>query len=123
VKLLDDYRRNPAFNKTSPADPPRKMMEAILPHSKVQGENPVEMIDALNSDLLMEEIARVKNNLRELDVEDGRVEAILRALRKVEEELANEAPRKGCLKREKKPRKGEIDVDNIVSAERTKAIT
>ena len=82
------------------------MMEAILPHSKVQGENPVEMIDALNSDLLMEEIARVKNNLRELDVKDGRVEAILRALRKVEEELANEAPRKGCLKREKKPRKG-----------------
>ena len=123
MKQLDDYRRNPAFNKASPADPPRKMMEAILPHSKVRGENPVEMIDALNSDLLMEEIARVKNNLRKLDVKDGRVEAILRALGKVEEELANEAPRKGCLKRKKKPRKGEIDVDNIVSAERTKAIT
>jgi hypothetical protein len=123
VKLLDDYRRNPEFNEESPTDPPRKMMEAILPHAKVQGENPVEMIDALNSDLLMEEIARVKDNLRKLDVEDGRAEAILRALRKVEEELANEAPRKGCLKRKKKPRKGEIDVDNIVSAERTKAIT
>jgi hypothetical protein len=81
------------------------------------------MIDALNSDLLMEEIARVKNNLRKSDVEDGRVEAILRALRKVQEELANEAPRKGCLKREKKPREGEIDVDNFVSAERTKSIT
>jgi hypothetical protein len=68
VKLLDDYRRNPECNEESPTDPPRKLMEAILPHAKVQGENPVEMIDALNSDLLMEEIARVKNNLRKLDV-------------------------------------------------------
>jgi hypothetical protein len=123
VKLLDDYKRNSEFNQASPADPPRKMMEAILPHAKVQGENPVEMIDALNSDLLMEEIGRVKENLRKLDAEDGRAEAILCALRKVEEELANEAPRKGCLKRKKKPRKAEIDVDNIMSTERTKAIT
>jgi hypothetical protein len=44
-------------------------------------------------------------------------------LGKVEEELANEAPRKGCLKRRRNLKKGEIDVDNIVSAERTKAIT
>ncbi len=122
VKLLDDYRRNPEFNEASPAYPPRKMMEAILPHAKVQGENSVEMIDALNSDLLMEEIARAKENLKKLDAEDGPAEAILRALRKVEEELTNEAPRKGCVKREKKPRKSEIDVDNIVSVERTKSI-
>ncbi len=126
VKLLDDYRRNPEFNEASPADPPRKMIEAILPailpQSKVQGENPVELIDALNSDLLMEEIGRVKENLKKLDAEDGKAEAILRALRRLEEELANEAPRKGCLKRKKKPRKAEIDVGNIVSAERTKTI-
>jgi hypothetical protein len=42
VKFLDDYRRNPEFNEASPADPPRKMIEAISPQSKVQGENPVE---------------------------------------------------------------------------------
>ena len=82
VKLLDDYKRNPEFNHASPAYPPRKMIEAISPHAKVQGENPVELIDALNSDLLMEEIARVKENLRKLDAEDGRAEAILHALRR-----------------------------------------
>ncbi len=57
-----------------------------------------------------------------LFTENGKTEAILRALNKLEEELANEAPRKGCLKRKKKPQKAEIDADNIVSAERTKTI-
>ena len=67
MKLLDDYKRNPEFNHASPAYPPRKMIEAISPHAKVQGENPVEMIDAMNSDLLMEEMSRVKENLKKLD--------------------------------------------------------
>ncbi len=57
-----------------------------------------------------------------MDAEDGKAEAIHRALNKLEEELANEAPRKGCLKRKGKPRKAEIDTNNIASAERTKAI-
>jgi hypothetical protein len=70
----------------------------------------------------MEEMGRVKENLKKLDAEAGKAEAIIRALKKLEEELANEAPRKGCLKRKKKPRKAEIDVDNIVSAERAEKI-
>jgi hypothetical protein len=98
------------------------MIEAIAPHAKVQGENPVELIDALSSDLLMEEIGRVKENLKKLDAEDGKAEAILRALKRLEEELSNEAPRKGCLKRKRKPRIAEIDAGNIVSAERTQTI-
>jgi hypothetical protein len=59
VKFLDDYKRNQEFNDAKkPTDSLRKMIEAILPQSTVQGEIPVEMIDALNSDLLMEEIER-----------------------------------------------------------------
>jgi predicted HAD superfamily phosphohydrolase len=73
VKFLDDYKRNPEFNEANPTNPPRKMIEAISPQSTVQGENPVEMVDALNSDLLMEEIGRVKENLKQLDAQDGRV--------------------------------------------------
>jgi hypothetical protein len=41
VKFLDDYRRNPEFNESSPTNPPRKMMEAISPQPTVQGENSV----------------------------------------------------------------------------------
>ena len=76
----------------------------------------------MNADLLMEEIGRVKENLRTLDAQDGKATAILKALRRLEEELNNEAPRKRGLKRKGKPRKGEIDSDNIVDAERTKTI-
>ena len=76
----------------------------------------------MDSDLLMEEIGRVKNNLKDLDAKDGKATAILKALLRLEEELSNEAPRKRGLKRKGKPRKGEIDSDNIVDAERTKTI-
>ncbi len=51
----------------------------------------------------MEEIGRVKENLKTLDAQDGKATAILRALRKLEEELSNEAPRKKGLKRKAKP--------------------
>ncbi len=67
IKFLDDYKRNQEFNDPTPTNPPRKMIEAILPQSTVQGENPVEMVDAANSDLLMEEIQRVKENLKKID--------------------------------------------------------
>ncbi len=70
----------------------------------------------------MEEIGRVKENLKTMDAQDEKATAILRALRKLEEELTNEAPRKRGLKRKGKPRKGEIDAANIIDAERTKTI-
>jgi hypothetical protein len=69
----------------------------------------------MNSDLLMEEMGRVKENLKKLDARDGRAEAILRALSKLEEELGNEAPRKGSLKRKGKPKNSKIDASNIVN--------
>jgi hypothetical protein len=122
VKFLDDYKRNPELNEACPTNPPRKIIEAISPQSTVQGKNPVEMVDALNSDLLMEEMGRVKRNLKQLDAEDGRAEAILRALNKLEEELGNEAPRKGSLKRKGKPKNAKIDSSNIISPERTESI-
>jgi hypothetical protein len=122
IKFLDDYKRNQEFNNPDPTTPPRKIIEAILPHPKAQGENPVEIINVMNADLLMEEIGRVKNNLENLDAKDDKATGILKALRRLEEELINEAPRKRGLKRKGKPRKGEIDSDNIVETERTKTI-
>jgi hypothetical protein len=52
----------------------------------------------MNADLLMEEISRVKENLKTMDAQDGKATAILRALKKLEEEPTNEAPRKRGLK-------------------------
>jgi hypothetical protein len=57
-----------------------------------------------------------------LDAQDGKGTAILKALKRLEEELINEAPRKKGLKRKGKPQNGEIDAANIISVERTKSI-
>ena len=97
-------------------------MEAILPQSTAQGENPVDIINVMNADLLMEEIGRVKENLKTLDAQDGKATAILRALRKLEEELNNEAPRRKGLKRKAKPDKGKVDTANIIDTERSTTI-
>ena len=32
IKFLDDYKRNQEFNEAEPTNPPRKILEAILPH-------------------------------------------------------------------------------------------
>jgi len=123
IKFLDDYKRNQEFNDPDPTNPPRKIMEAILPQSTAQGENhPIEIVNVMDSDLLMEEIERVKNNLKDLDAEDEKATAILKALLRLEEELSNEAPRKKGLKRKGKPQEGEIDTANIIDAERAKSI-
>jgi hypothetical protein len=123
IKFLDDYKRNQEFNEAEPTNPPRKIIEAILPHPTVQGENhPIEIVQVMDADLLMEEIGRVKENLKTMDAEDGRATAILRALKKLEEELTNEAPRKRGLKRKAKPDKGKVDAANIIDAERTTTI-
>jgi hypothetical protein len=76
----------------------------------------------MDSDLLMEEIERVKEKLQTLDAQDERSTAILRALARLEEELINEAPRKKGLKRKGKPQDGEIDTANIIDAGRAKSI-
>ena len=69
IKFLDDYKRNQEFNEAEPTNPPRKIMEAILPHQTVQGENhPIEIAQVMDADLLMEEIGRVKDKKRQLDL-------------------------------------------------------
>ena len=37
IKFLDDYKRNQEFNDPEPTNPPRKIFDAILPQSTVQG--------------------------------------------------------------------------------------
>ena len=57
-----------------------------------------------------------------MNAQDGKATAILRALRKLEEELSNEAPRKKGLKRKAKPDKGKVDTANIIDTERSTTI-
>ena len=49
----------------------------------------------LDKDLLLEKIRAMRESINQQFDRTGRVEAIVKALKKVEEEATNEAPRKG----------------------------
>jgi hypothetical protein len=57
----------------------------------------------------MEEIQKVKERLKLSDAEEGKAEAIMKALETLEFEIQNEAPRKGGLKRKAAPGMSKVD--------------
>ncbi len=97
VKSLDDYKRNEGMNEATPTDPPRQITETFIPHPAFQGEYLAEH-DPASLELLMEEMKNVKKKIKAMDAKQGQAEAMLRALKKLEEEIHNTAPRKGNLK-------------------------
>jgi hypothetical protein len=101
VKSLDDYKRNEEMNEATPANPPRQITETFIPHPAVQGEY-LANHDSASLEMLMEEIKSVKGKIEAMDAKEGQAEAMLRALRVLEQEIRNQAPRKGNLKRKKR---------------------
>jgi hypothetical protein len=122
IKVLDDYKRNQEFNENTPTNPPRTFLKSISPHPLDQGENPSELLAVGNLDLVMEEIQRVKERLKLSDAEEGKAEAIMKALEKLEFEIQNKAPRKGGLKRKAAPGMSNVDASNILGGERQRNI-
>jgi hypothetical protein len=119
VKSLDDYQRNPELNEASPTDPPRQITEAFAPHPAVQGEY---LADHASLELLMEELKDVKEKIRRIDGKEGQGEAMLRALKKLEDEIRNTATRKGSLKKGIKKEASEVNSGNIQRNSRSKKI-
>jgi hypothetical protein len=119
VKSLDDYKRNPELNKATPTDPPRQITEAFLPHPADQGGY---LADHASLDLLMEELEEVKEKIKRIDGKEGQAEAMLKALRKLEEEVKNTAARKGSLKRGVSKESSDVINGNIIKGSRSKKI-
>ncbi len=71
----------------------------------------------------MEEIRSVKEKIKAMDAREGQAEAMLRALNVLEQEIHNQAPRKGNLKKKKKAQASEVDGGNVQTHPRRKAIT
>jgi hypothetical protein len=101
VKSLDDYKRNEEMNEETPFNPPRQITEAFIPHPAVQGGYLAEHNPA-SLEMLMEEMEAVKKKIKAMDAKEGQTEAMLRALKKLEDEIQNPAPRKDNLKRGKR---------------------
>jgi hypothetical protein len=122
VKSLDDYKRNEEMNEATPTDPPRQITETFEPHPAFQGEYRAEH-DSASVELLMEEIRSVKERIKAMDAREGQAEAMLRALNVLEQEIHNQAPRKGNLKKKKKAQSSEVDGGNVQTYPRRKAIS
>jgi hypothetical protein len=74
---------------------------------------------ALDKDLLLDKIKSMRDMLNKRFDKNGGAEAIvkaLKALKKVEEETLNDAPRKGILKKSKPKQREEITTGNILSS-------
>jgi hypothetical protein len=72
----------------------------------------------LNKDLLLDKIKAMRDLINNKFDKNGRVEAIVKALRKVEEETLNDAPRRGILRKNKPKQREEITTGNILKLKR-----
>jgi hypothetical protein len=99
VKALSDFKRNSVLNSTQIIPIPSNLTNAFNSPQPDPGEN-CEVPDQmkLNKDLLREEIEKFKKKLGDRNL----TEKIVRALREVEEEVTNQAPKRNSLwKRDK----------------------
>ena len=74
----------------------------------------------LNKDLLLDKIKSMRDMINKQFDKDGQVEAIVKALKRVEEETLNGAPRRGSIKKSKLTKIINVSKDNIISKKRRK---
>ena len=120
VKCLSDHKKHPELNEPTPTTrPPIKMIQAHQHENQGEETKPhVPEHVVLEKDLLLDKIKEMREMIKGRYDKTGRVEAIVKALRRVEEEAENEAPRKGSLKKKRLMKMGSISSENIVSKKR-----
>jgi hypothetical protein len=122
VKCLSDYQKHPELNEPTPSTrPPIEMLNAHQHESQGEETKPhVPEHVVLSKDLLLDKIKAMRQSINKQFDRTGRVDAIVKALKKVEEEAANEAPRKGTLLKKRQQKMGGISLKNIVLKKRRK---
>jgi len=87
-----------------------------------QGENSKPQVlghIGLDKDLMLDKIKEMRETINKHYDKNGRVEAIVKALKRVEEETLNDAPRRGSIKKKNKLTKiTNVSKDNIISKKR-----
>ncbi len=76
----------------------------------------------ISLDLLMEELNEVKEKIRRIDGKEGQAEAMLKALKILEEEVQNTAARKGSLNKGVRKEASNVNSGNIIKNSRSKKI-
>jgi hypothetical protein len=110
IKSLSDYRKHPELNEpTPPTHPSTEMMKSLTSQAQDSGEKTTIHVpehELWNKNLVLDKIRELRTIINKRFDKTGRIEAIVKALKKAEIETSNEAERKNILK--KKPRRGSL---------------
>ena len=131
VKALSDFQKHPELNAAIPTTRPPKVMFKdivdIIPENQGenqrenQGENTSTHVPehtVFDKDLWLDKVKKLRESINQRYDTDGKVDRIVKMLRKVEEEALNDAPAKGEIKKKaSKPKKG-IALKNILGNKR-----
>jgi hypothetical protein len=134
IKALSDFQKHPELNIATPTTrPPKTMfnddMQIFEPTNQGedqrenQGEKTTTHVPEhalFNMDLWLDKIKELRESINQRVDNEGHVDKIVKALRKVEEEALNAAPARGGIKKKAdKPKEG-IALKNILGTKRRK---
>ena len=116
IKCLSDYKRNTEYNRPCLDPIPSSMKEDYtqIPQPIDLGENYVPEPLKRNKDLLLEDIRRFKSDAQHGTLTDS----IRKALKKVEEEILNEAPGRGALSKKRRIKIRGVSAGNVLDEKR-----
>jgi hypothetical protein len=125
IKSLSDYRKHPEINEpTPPTQPSPAMMQQLNDLPVDPGEKTsihVPEHEMWNKDLLQDKIKQLRESINKHYDKYGRVEAIVKALRKAEDEANNIADRRNILKKRSTSKDGQsVSKSNILNGRRRK---
>jgi hypothetical protein len=134
VKALSDFQKHPELNIANPTTHPPKVMfkdivEIIEPQK--QGENQRENQGGkttthvpehagFNNDLWLDKVKELREAINKRFDNEGKVDKIVKMLRKVEKEALNTAPARGAIKKKAGKLKEGIALKNILGTKRRK---
>ena len=133
VKALSDFQKHPELNIANPTTrPPKVMFNDILEivpqyegenQRENQGEKTTTHVPehaVFNKDLWLDKLKELRESINLRFDKEGKVDRIVKALRKAEEEALNEAPARGGIKKKAGKLKEGIAIKNIVGTKRRK---
>jgi hypothetical protein len=128
IKSLSDYRKHPELNEeTPPTHPSPEMMKALSYQTPDSGENTVVHVpehEAWNRNLVLDKIKELRTAINQRFDGSGKVQAIVKALKKAEDEASNDADRKGIIKKKGSIKMGSaLKKENVLAKGRKRAAT
>ena len=128
IKSLSDYRKHPELNdETPPTLPSPAMMKNVRDQRTDQGEKSTMHVpehQLWNKDMWLDKIRQLRESINEHYDKGGKVEAIVRALKKAEREAMNDADRRNVIKKKNKGKDGgKVSKRNMLPEGKTRAET